>query len=165
MRKNKFFILFILLFFISCDVKRVEDKTNDDKKTNDIYDLVGKKIVSVDSILSDRKHEIIFLFNYYDCGSCIDSGFSITKRIDSLYGDRRVNIVSIMGDPSSYQKRNHYYDYIYIDQKDLIRKEMKYIQTPIILLLDSLNCVKDYIFPNASDDGKVASFIELTSCH
>lgn len=70
-----------------------------------------------------------------------------------------------MGDPSSYQKRNHYYDYIYIDQKDLIRKEMKYIQTPIILLLDSLNCVKDYIFPNASDDGKVASFIELTSCH
>lgn len=62
MRKNKFFILFILLFFISCGVKRVEDKTNDDKKTNDIYDLVGKKIVSVDSILSDRKHEIIFLF-------------------------------------------------------------------------------------------------------
>lgn len=162
---DKFFILIILLFFISCGVKRGEEKTNETKKINDIYDLVGKKIVSIDSILPDRKHEVIFLFNYYDCGSCIDSGFSITKRIDSFCGDRRVNIVSIMGDPSSYQNRNQYYDYIYIDRKDLIRKEMKYIRTPIIFLLDSLNCVEDYIFPNVSDDGKVASFIELTSCH
>ncbi len=165
MWKDKFFILFILLFFLSCGVKKVEEKTNEAKEINDIYGLVGKRIVSIDSILSDRRHEIIFLFNYYDCGSCIDSGFSITKRIDSFRGDRKVNIISIMGDPSPYQIRNQYYEYIYLDPKDLIRKEMKYIQTPIIFLLDSLNCVEDYIFPNVSNAAKVASFIELASCH
>lgn len=101
-----------------------------------------------------------FYLNYYDCGSCIDSGFSITKKIDSLYSDNKVIIISTMGSPSSFQQRNKYYEYIYIDSKDLIRKELKYVPTPIMLILDSSNCIKDYIFPNTSDDGEIVPFIK-----
>lgn len=110
--------------------------------------------------MSNKTCRVIFLFNYYDCGSCIDLGFSITKKIDSLYRNNKVAIISTMGSPSSFQKRNKYYEYIYLDSKDLIRKELKYVPTPIMLLLDSSNCIKDYIFPNTSDDREVVPFIE-----
>ena len=88
--------------------------------------------------------------------------FLITKRIDSLYGGQRVYIVSTMGDPLYYQKRNSYDYYVYLDSKDLIRKELKYIQTPIVILFDSANYVQDYIFPNVSDSGEITSFIKST---
>lgn len=52
---------------------------------------------------------------------------------------------------------------IYADSKDLIRKELKYVPTPIMLLLDSSNCVEKYILPNVSDDKEVALFIESLS--
>ena len=51
---------------------------------------------------------------------------------------------------------------IYLDSKDLIRKELKYIQTPIVILFDSANYVQDYIFPNVSDSGEITSFIKST---
>ena len=91
----------------------------------DIFNLRGKKISSLDSIITDRirNYNVVFLFNYYDCSSCIDLGFTLTKKIDSLYNLKKVTIVSIMGSPSSYQRRNAYYEYIYSDSKDLIRKE------------------------------------------
>lgn len=142
---------------MSCCVKKQEVKN--DATKNNIYNLTERRIVAIDSVVTDRKHEIIFLFNYYDCGSCVDLGFSITKRIDSLSGYKKVGVVSTMGNPSSYQIRNKYYNYIYIDEKDLIRKELKYVQTPIIFSLDSLNCVKDYILPNVSGEEEVESFI------
>lgn len=55
--------------------------------------------MSIDSIVTNRTCRVVFLFNYYDCGSCIDSGFSITKKIDSLYSDNKVIIISTMGSP------------------------------------------------------------------
>lgn len=69
-------------------------------------------------------------------------------------------VISTMGSPSSDQARNEYYEYVYLDPKDLIRKELKYVPTPIIFLLDSSNCIKDYILPNVSDNETTTSFIE-----
>lgn len=81
MRKNKFFTLFILLCIIwGCSNN--QKKENDVTKTppKDVYNLIGKRVTSIDSIVSNKTCRVIFLFNYYDCGSCIDLGFSITKK-------------------------------------------------------------------------------------
>lgn len=63
-----------------------------------------------------------------------------------------------MGNPSPYQRRNAYYEYIYSDSKDLIRKELKYAQTPVILLLDSSNYIKEYILPGLSTEKEINTF-------
>ena len=134
MRKNKFFTLFILLCIIwgcSNNQKKENDVTKTPQK--DVYNLIGKRVTSIDSIVSNKTCRFIFLFNYYDCGSCIDLGFSITKKIDSLYRNNKVAIISTMGSPSSFQKRNKYYEYIYLDSKDLIRKELKYVISYLIM--------------------------------
>lgn len=68
-------------------------------------------------------------------------------------------VVSTMGNPSSYQKRNGYYEYVYSDAKDLIRKELKYVPTPILFSLDSSNNIKDYVLPGSSTEKEITSFI------
>ena len=87
-------------------------------------------------------------------------GFSVTKEIDSLYHERKVAVISTVGSSSFYQKRNAYYEYVYADSKDLIRKELKYIPTPIMILMDSLNTIRNYILPGTSDKKEIISFIE-----
>lgn len=158
MQKSKFLILFILLFSIfGCGNKQKDSIDKQKKKT---YNLIGKRITSIDSIVPDKNPRVIFLFNYYDCGSCVDSGFSIANKIDSLCRKRKVAIISTMGSPSLYQARNAYYEYIHPDPKDLIRKELKYVPTPIVFLLDSSNYIKDYILPNSSNSKEIGSFIK-----
>lgn len=160
MRKSNFLVLFVLFTIIfGCGNRQKKEKCIEILPTDD-YQLIGRKITSVDSIVIDKQYRAFLLFNYYDCGNCVDLGFSIAKKIDSLYGEKTVAVISTMGSPSLYQKRNVYYEYIYADSKDLIRKELKYVPTPIMLLLDSSNCVEKYILPNVSDDKEVALFIE-----
>lgn len=154
--------MFSLIFIYSCDGTKSKKTYKD---TNDEYHLIDKQIKSIDSVLPKGSNGIIFLFNYYDCGSCVDSGFVITKKIDSIYPSQKVFIISTMGDPQYYQKRNRYNDYIYMDSKDLIRKELKYIQTPIILSLDSTNKIVDYIFPNVTSREKELLFINKITVH
>lgn len=91
MQKSKFLILFILLFSIfGCGNKQKDSIDKQKKKT---YNLIGKRITSIDSIVPDKNPRVIFLFNYYDCGSCVDSGFSIANKIDSLCRKRKVAII------------------------------------------------------------------------
>ena len=65
-----------------------------------------------------------------------------------------------MGNPTFYQKRNAYHEYVYSDSEDLIRKELKYVPTPILILLDSSNYIKDYILPGSSSNKETVSFIK-----
>lgn len=160
MLKNRILIIFALLSLIYGCSNRRELKKEVDAPIKDPFYLKGKKVSSIDSILIDKKcSNVVFLFNYYDCSSCVDLGFSITKRIDSLYKRKKVMVVSTMGNPSSYQKRNGYYEYVYSDAKDLIRKELKYVPTPILFSLDSSNNIKDYVLPGSSTEKEITSFI------
>lgn len=160
MLKGKVFIVLLLLpFLFGCS----NEKNKPQREVNiqkDEYDLIGRRITSIDSIVSDRKYGVVFVFNYYDCGNCVDLGFSVTKEIDSLYHERKVAVISTVGSSSFYQKRNAYYEYVYADSKDLIRKELKYIPTPIMILMDSLNTIRNYILPGTSDKKEIISFIE-----
>lgn len=100
MPKDKFFIVLILFpFLFGCS----NGKNNSKGEVNiqkDEYGLIGKRIASIDSILSNKMCRAVFVFNYYDCGSCVDMGFSITKEIDSLYHERTVAVISTAGSPS-----------------------------------------------------------------
>lgn len=72
---------YLYCFALYGDVAIIK-KENDVTKTpqKDVYNLIGKRVTSIDSIVSNKTCRVIFLFNYYDCGSCIDLGFSITKK-------------------------------------------------------------------------------------
>ncbi len=166
---NKAFIFFIFLSFSfsSCfhhgNQSRKDKKMNSDTSLVDAFHLLGKHIYSLDSVLSDEDKplKLVFLFNYYDCASCIDSGFQLVKRIDRSHGDKMVAVISTMGSPTSYQTHNQYYEYVYSDNKDLIRKELKYVQTPILFLVNEEKKVLDYIFPNVSDEQEYVHFFDL----
>lgn len=161
MQINKVLILLLVLLssLLGCNHRKVTSNDGD-MPIEDIFNLRGKRISSLDSIITDRirNYNVVFLFNYYDCSSCIDLGFLLTKKIDSLYNVKKVIVVSTMGNPSSCQRRNAYYEYIYSDSKDFIRKELKYAQTPVILLLDSSNYIKEYILPGLSTKKEIDTF-------
>lgn len=129
----------------------------------DVFHLLGKRVQTLDSILQedDKKANIVFLFNFYDCGSCVDSGFQMVDRIDKFYQRKSVPVISSMGSPVQDQVRNQYREYIYSDKNDLIRKELKYVQTPILIKFNEKKEITDYIFPNLSDEQECGRFFRF----
>ncbi|WP_297626169.1 hypothetical protein [uncultured Rikenella sp.] len=109
--------------------------------------LVGKRISSLarimapDDVPSDNC--VLLIYHGMDCGSCLDAGFASVERLRNK-GVPCVT-VAIDANVSEAQQRYGYYDYIYTDRGDLLRRELKYVNTPILLLLDdSLRIVDMY---------------------
>lgn len=155
------FVFFCTLTCLSCNKKKYQTKVVELEENTDPFRLIGMRVTSLDSILQgkDRNADIVFLYNFYDCGSCVDSGYQLVKRIDEFYKRKYVPIISSMGSPTLYQSRNQYFDFVYSDTNDLIRKELKYVQTPIMIRVDSNRIVLDYLFPNVSDENEYARFL------
>gem|GEM_PF-4978334 len=78
--------------------------------------------------------KIVFLFSFYDCEDCVDAGFVITKYIDELNNGKIVEAIACLVDPKNYQKRNEYFEYIHFDDSDEIRRELKFVPTPLIIV-------------------------------
>lgn len=158
-------LLFCALTCFSCDSKKSRTiLVEQEQKDTDPFKLKGMRITSLDSILQgmDKNAEMILLYNFYDCESCVDSGFQLVKRLDEFYKRKSVPIISSMGSPTPYQSRNQYFEYVYSDTNDLIRKELKYVQTPIMIRVDSNRVILDYLFPNVSDDNEYVRFFSLS---
>lgn len=169
--KKSYLLLFVsFLICFSCH-QRISEKPKSSpierqlEEQTDVFHLLGKHVYSLDSILEgeDKKAELIFLFNFYDCGSCVDSGFQIVKRIDKFYGHKSVPVISSMGSPVQDQVRNQYQEYIYSDKNDLVRKELKYVQTPILIKINDRKEITNYIFPNLSDEQEYKRFFHSIS--
>lgn len=154
-------VLFCTLTCLSCNNKKSQTIMLLSEENTDPFRLKGMYVTSLDSILQgkDRNADIVFLYNFYDCGSCVDSGFQLVKRIDEFYKNKSVPIISSMGSPTLYQSRNQYFKFVYSDINDLIRKELKYVQTPIMIRVDSNRIILDYLFPNVSDENEYARFL------
>lgn len=154
-------VLFCILTCLSCNKRKSQTIVLVPEEKIDPFRLKGMRVTSLDSILQgkDRNADIVFLYNFYDCGSCVDSGFQLVKRIDDFYKNKSVPIISSMGSPTLYQSRNQYFEYVYSDTNDLIRKELKYVQTPIMIKVDSNRIILDYLFPNVSDENEYARFL------
>ena len=70
-------------------------------------------------------------------------------------------IVSMFHEVTSTQKRNSYRGFIYKDKNDLIRKELRYIPTPVMIIVDN-NCrIRDAcIFEISQDKKQLDDFIK-----
>jgi hypothetical protein len=171
MIKNIIKISILILFntFFSCFSP--EKKQQNDMKNTDYDWLIGKAINSVDSIVDKEKKGsfIIYIFNYHDCGDCVNAGFYISKKIDSLSETQVVvyPIASMISNPSAYQRENEYYEYIPTDDRDLIRRELKYLPTPVLLLMDSNKVILNVFFPKDTLMKNHQSFVEfcLRTCN
>ena len=139
-----------MFFIMTISCSAPQKKQENINKNTDIDWLIGKSINNMDSILDIKKEGnfFVYIFNYHDCGSCINAGFHISKKIDALYGQQIVYpISSMINTPSEYQRANGYYKYIYIDDKDLIRRELKYAPTPMLLFMSDNNVILNVFFP------------------
>ena len=127
--------------------------------------LKGKRLSSIESIIDEHNcAEILYVFNYYDCMTCIDHGFAAVRLIDSLAGDNTVKVIaSMFREITSTQRQNNYKGFIYKDAKDRIRKELRYAPTPMMLILnDSCRIEEAFVFtPPAEENAeKLKAFLQ-----
>ena len=157
------FSLFLCLF-LSCNSKnRLVEQNVSSLLNQDVDWLKGKIINSLDSVLGNvRECKIVYIFNYYDCEACIEKGFKTVDFIDKNNKEESVKvIVSMFREITSTQRRNLYKGFIYKDKKDLLRKELKYIPTPVMLIVDNNNQIKDvYIFEMSHDSKRLDDFVQ-----
>jgi hypothetical protein len=161
MNNNKILLHFVILLLVSCINNNQNDnvdnlKQSDKVKTQKLM-IIGKQLKSLERIVCDSidlKNKAIFIYNGFDCEDCIDIGYNLTKKIDSLSNKQVVYIVATSTNIGRDQYRNGYYNFIYFDEHDLIRHELKYIYTPVIIKLDSLSIIEDAFFPNPNRNMK-----------
>ena len=81
--------------------------------------------MSINEILTNDinsiKQKILFLYTGYDCQSCVDKGYEIIKEMEEV--GYKVFVVSSHSNIGFDQERNDYFEYVYADEKELIRKE------------------------------------------
>ena len=113
--------------------------------------ILNKEIKSLKQIIGDSinlSNKVVFLYNGFDCETCIDISYEITRKIDSISQKQIVYVISTSSNIGRDQLKNNYYNFVFNDEHDLIRKELKYIYTPVMLKIDSTFKVKNVFFPN-----------------
>ena len=157
---------FFLCLFPNCNrnkKNKMVEQNISSLLNQDVDRLKGRQILSLDSVVGEtEKCVIVYIFNYYDCETCIDKGFEIVNLIDNSKKREYVKvIVSMFHEVTSTQKRNSYRGFIYKDKNDLIRKELRYIPTPVMIIVDN-NCrIRDAcIFEISQDKKQLDDFIK-----
>ncbi len=153
-------LLMVIVFFLffSCNITNEKDKINSLNRkflNNQKKLLLNKEIISFNDILGDSiktAKKIIMLYNEFDCGSCINEAFNRVKMLDSISRSQLCYVITSSVNISRDQLINEYSNYIFYDEHDQIRRELKYIKTPVILKLSSLSKVKGVFFPGADND-------------
>jgi len=172
MSKNIISFFWVLLFvFCSCNQKnkKIIEITPISTKEEKLQDrFISKSLESINVILSEEKksdeNKIILIYTGYDCQSCVDKGYKILKTIRSQNETKKIFIISSNTNIGRDQERNEYYDFVHNDEKELVRKELKFIFTPIILVLDKDNCILHINFPetNSSEKEMVEQIIRVS---
>jgi hypothetical protein len=101
---------------------------------------------------------IILIYDETDCDDCIKKGFVIMNKLDTLKVANTFVITTTLN-PGRHQLLYDYHKYVYVDKQDLIRKELKYITTPVLLLLDEHKQILHALFPGVSTEEENAEFI------
>lgn len=120
--------------------------------------LAGKRIASLAEVMAPDKvpqgNSVLLVYHGMDCGSCMDEGFKTLVRLKKT-GVGCV-VVAVDANISEAQQRYGYYDYIYSDREDRLRRELKYVNTPILLLLDDSLRIVDICKPAAGQAAAVS---------
>lgn len=169
---HKYGVFFLFLFnslFISCNNNNnnvnKDNSIEKNKKIETKHDILkeqssmlkNKKIKFLSKVLGDTtitSNRILFLYNGYDCETCIDRGYEMTKKIDSTMNKQSVFIISTSSNIGRDQLKNSYKNFIYNDEHDIIRKELKYIYTPVLIYLNSDNKINEIFYPSYTRDLK-----------
>jgi hypothetical protein len=111
--------------------------------------LLGKKI-RIDEIIGDSisiVNRSLLLYTGYDCGSCVHAGFHLINMIDSVSRSNHSIVLEIQSNKGRDQLNHGYKNYIFSDSKDEIRKQLKYVNTPVVLSFDKYGKISQVYFP------------------
>ena len=158
------FISIISVFLFSC---RETNKKDIKYENVNIYikqkaSVLHKKINALNTILGDTTNisgKVVYVYNALDCETCIDKGYSTTKKIDEIRKNKFVYVVTTSTSIAHEQLRNNYQEYVFYDEHDLIRKELKYIFTPVLFLFDSKMQIKCVFYPGLDNEDEERRFI------
>ena len=95
---------------------------------------------------------MILIYTGFDCTPCVDKGFHVLKTIQLQHEDQKVYIVATGANIGRDQARNEYFDFVYNDTQELIRTELKFLLTPVILVLDNDNRIIHLNFPKTNSN-------------
>jgi len=164
-RKNKSSIVFILLFLVAgLLVFRINEPAHFHKGVDFEKEFVGKILNSVERVvesfhLDTRKLKTIVIYSGFDCSVCVRKSFSIIKTLKN----KNINVyvvatsTNINRDQIRYHLRNVY---IWEDKHDLIRKELKFIPTPVLVILNNKNkIVNGYVINLETDEREIAALV------
>lgn len=116
--------------------------------------FLNRKIVCIDTVSNFKylngKKKAVLIYTGLDCQSCIDKGFSLIKQISKISKNNNAFVIASNSNIGFDQERNHYFDYIYNDNEEKIRKNLNYLHTPILLILDKDNTIIEICFPETN---------------
>jgi len=127
--------------------------------------LVGKEIKSLKHIIRKyNSYNIVLLYSGINCGNCNKKAFGLIKAIDSLSNRNLTTVVAYNSDTSYDSIIFDYKNFIFLDEKQSIRKELNYILTPVLLLIDKNSKIYSVYFPSLytdhADDEKFLNLVK-----
>ncbi len=160
---KKLFVIILVLFFFSCDEKN-NSRLNKADDTTDAFERIKSKTISskkrlkaglLDSFIKEcslNKSSIVFVYNTYDCNSCIFEGLSL---LEGVFAES-----DSVGVASSYHFNTHrgeeddkflkLFDpsrFANLNRAEQVPSELLSLPTPFVMLLDANLKVKDAFFP------------------
>ncbi len=124
--------------------------------------LHGRKISSISTVLDNMPvsgNSVLLVYNELDCGDCVKKGFSIINKLDSEMVPNTF-VITTTPNPGRHQLLYDYPKYVYVDKQDLIRKDLKYVTTPILLVLNKHKQIQHVLFPGVAPEGDEYEFMK-----
>lgn len=150
----------IFTVFIICTIIFIYNRNSaislfETKLYNLSRSLENRKIKSLNKIVSFTKqhntHSLIYYYTGYDCSMCVKNGFEL---INEMNHDAKRENIFVIGTNTNIGMDQVNYDfknYIYSDEKQLLRKELMFIYTPVFLLIDTSFSIKKVYFPTRTE--------------
>ena len=159
-----FFVCLLCLFSCRYNEKKVINVQHElfEKFEKQKQFLHEQAIPSISIVLQDTIFVgrcVLLLYGETDCDNCVKKGFAIINKLDSL-NIPNIFVLTPNNNPGRYQLLYDYHKYIYVDKQDLIRKDLKYITTPILIALDENKKVQQVLFPGISSESEDEIFIK-----
>lgn len=116
--------------------------------------LMRKSCLKWSSLVDDKGlrkvNKIMLLYNGQDCGSCVKKGLEIVNKIEKETSLKSI-VISSQSNFANDRVQLGYDGFIYEDREDILRKELDYCYTPIILIIGKDNKILAVHFPKAND--------------
>lgn len=115
---------------------------------------------------AEVRPSVVFLVRGLDCDTCVAKGFSFARRLQAEFPDEVVFAVGCQTNPGLLQMSFGWDGFVFLDDEELIRKELKFVLTPVFLFLDEDRVIRRVWFPSLNqDDPGEAAFFEYCKDH